>query len=68
MASFFTERLIDEQFLTLSPQIAGRDGSGRQLGLVEGATFAPERPLWGNMTAAKRGESHLFLRYSFEAS
>ena len=68
MASFFSERLIDEQFLTLSPQIAGRDASGKQLGLVEGATFAPERPLWGSLTAVKRGESHLFLRYSFDTS
>jgi riboflavin biosynthesis pyrimidine reductase len=68
MASFFSERLIDEQFLTLSPQIAGHDGSGKQLRLVEGAMFAPERPLWGSLSVVKRGGSHLFLRYRFNAS
>jgi riboflavin biosynthesis pyrimidine reductase len=67
MASFFSERLIDEQFLTLSPQLAGHDGSGKQLGLVEGATFAPERSLWGSLAVVKRGGSHLFLRYRFDA-
>lgn len=30
-----------------------------------GQTFAPGNPLWGALTDARRGESHLFLRYSF---
>ncbi|MEO8288384.1 MAG: dihydrofolate reductase family protein [Chloroflexota bacterium] len=66
LAQFYAERRIDEQFLTLAPQIAGRDGSGKQLGLVEGKTFAPAQPLWGNLNVVKRGKDHLFLRYRFE--
>jgi hypothetical protein len=27
--------------------------------------FAPESPLWGTLIGVKRGESHLFLRYTF---
>jgi riboflavin biosynthesis pyrimidine reductase len=65
LADFFTAGLVDEQFLTLSPQVVGRDGSGQRLGLVEGQTFAPEYPLWGRLSVVKRGESHLFLRYTF---
>jgi riboflavin biosynthesis pyrimidine reductase len=65
LGEFFTAGLIDEQFLTLSPQIVGRDGSGKRLGLVERQTFAPDHPLWGRLSVVKRGESHLFLRYRF---
>lgn len=66
MADFFAERCLDEQFLTLAPQIAGRDGARDRPGLVAGAAFAPEHPLWGTLTGVKRGGSHLFLRYAFE--
>lgn len=67
LGDFFASGAIDEQFLTLSPQVVGRDGShddaGIRLGLVEGRTFAPERPVWGQLSVVKRVESHLFLRY-----
>jgi len=66
LADFLAEGLIDEQFLTLSPQVAGRDGSGKRKSLVEGRAFAPEQPMWGRLAVAKRGESHLFLRYRFD--
>jgi riboflavin biosynthesis pyrimidine reductase len=65
LGDFFADAAIDEQFLTLSPQVVGRDNSGTRLGLVEGQTFAPERPLWGWLSVVKRAESHLFLRYMF---
>ena len=63
---FFAERRLDELFLTLAPQIAGRDSSVERPGLVGGQLFAPEQPLWGMLVGVKRGGSHLFLRYSFE--
>ncbi len=63
---FFAERRLDELFLTLAPQIAGRDGSVERPGFVSGHVFAPEHPLWGTLVGVKRGGSHLFLRYSFE--
>ncbi len=72
LGDFFAAGAIDEQFLTLSPQMVGRAGhessdkSGKRLGLVEGRTFAPEHPLWGRLSAVKQSESHLFLRYVFE--
>lgn len=65
MGDFFAEQHLDEQFLTLAPQIAGRDASGERPGLVSGKRFAPERPLWGTLISVKRSESHLFLRYAF---
>jgi len=66
LGDFFAERLLDELFLTLAPQIAGRDDATERPGLVAGQLFAPERPLWGTLLSVKRGGSHLFLRYGFE--
>jgi riboflavin biosynthesis pyrimidine reductase len=66
MGDFFAERLLDELFLTLAPQIAGRDEVTERAGLVMGQLFAPEQPLWGRLLSIKRGGSHLFLRYGFE--
>ncbi|HLN90705.1 MAG TPA: dihydrofolate reductase family protein [Patescibacteria group bacterium] len=65
MGDFFTEKCLDELFLTLAPQVAGRDGSIERPGFVAGKRFAPEHPLWGTLTGVKRAGSHLFLRYSF---
>lgn len=66
MGDFLAEKYLDELFLTLAPQIAGRDGSMERPGLVSGKRFAPEHPLWGTLIGVKRSESHLFLRYAFE--
>ncbi|HYO49253.1 MAG TPA: dihydrofolate reductase family protein [Chloroflexia bacterium] len=66
LGDFFAESVIDEQFLTLSPQVVGRDSSGTRLGLVEGRTFAPDSPRWGRLSVVKKGGSHLFLRYIFD--
>jgi riboflavin biosynthesis pyrimidine reductase len=65
---FYAERLVDEQFLTLAPQIAGRDAGDRRLSLVMGKAFAPRDALWGTLIDVRRGSSHLFLRYSFPES
>ena len=65
LGNFYAERVLDEQFLTLAPQIAGRDVGDRRLSLVMGRTFAPRSPLWGTLIDVRRGSSHLFLRYSF---
>src|SRR5437588_2462737 len=68
MGDFFAERCLDELFLTLAPQIAGRDGQSERPGIVMGKRFAPEHPLWGTLVGVKRGASHLFLRYAFDAA
>jgi hypothetical protein len=65
MGDFFAGKCLDELFLTLAPQVAGRDGSGERPGFVAGKRFGPERPLWGTLSGVKRAGSHLFLRYSF---
>jgi riboflavin biosynthesis pyrimidine reductase len=65
MGDFFAEQCLDELFLTLAPQIAGRDGHIERPGLVMGKRFAPEHPLWGTLVGLKRAGSHLFLRYTF---
>jgi riboflavin biosynthesis pyrimidine reductase len=66
MGDFFAEKVLDDLFLTLAPQIAGRHGEFDRPGLVMGKRFAPEDPRWGTLVSVKRGESHLFLRYTFE--
>jgi riboflavin biosynthesis pyrimidine reductase len=68
MGDFFAEQRLDELFLTLAPQIAGRDESLERPGLVAGKRFAPEQPIWGRLAGIKRGGSHLFLRYAFDAA
>ncbi len=66
LGDFYAERLLDEQFLTLAPQIAGREAGDGRLSLVMGKTFAPRDARWGTLVDVRRGNSHLFLRYSFE--
>ena len=65
MGDFFAERQLDELFLTLAPQVAGRDGTLERPGLVAGKQLAPENPVWGTFVSLKRGGDHLFLRYAF---
>ena len=65
LATFYKERLVDEQFLSLAPQLAGREIGDARMGLVMGKTFAPRDPLWGRLTDARQGSRLLFLRYSF---
>jgi riboflavin biosynthesis pyrimidine reductase len=68
LGDFYAEHLIDEQFLTIAPQVAGREGGNRRPGLVTGKTFAPGDARWGTLTDLRLGGSHLFLRYSFSGS
>jgi riboflavin biosynthesis pyrimidine reductase len=68
IGDFFAEHCLDELFLTLSPQVAGRENSSERPGFVSGKIFAPDNSLWGKLLSVKRGESHLFLRYGFDTS
>jgi riboflavin biosynthesis pyrimidine reductase len=65
LGDFFEQRLVDELFLTVAPQIAGRAVNDGRLGLVMGKSFAPRAPLWSSLSDVRRSHSHLFLRYSF---
>ncbi len=64
LGDFLAEGLLDEQFLTLAPQLAGRDGVANRPALVAGHLFAPDAPLWGQLVSVRRAGDHLFLRYA----
>lgn len=64
MAQFLSERIVDELFLTIAAQIAGRTAAANRPGFVSGKTFAPEDPLWGKLRSVRRAGDMLFLRYS----
>ena len=54
MGDFLAERVLDELFLTLAPQVAGRDGSVERPGLVAGKRFAPDDPRWSSLVKTCR--------------
>ena len=67
LATFYKQRLLDEQFLSLAPQLSGREIGDGRMSLVMGEIFAPRDPLWGKLLDARAGRRLLFLRYSFAA-
>ena len=63
LASLLEADVVDELFLTIAPQIAGRSQRAARLGLAEGVAFAmADAPWWRLVSLARSGE-HLFLRY-----
>jgi riboflavin biosynthesis pyrimidine reductase len=58
--------LIDELFLTVAPQLAGRSDTAKRLALVEGVAFEIGDAPWGRLESVMRAESHLFLRYRLD--
>jgi riboflavin biosynthesis pyrimidine reductase len=68
IGDFFAERELDELFLTLAPQVAGRADEVARPGLVAGHAFAPDDPRWGSLVGVRRGGSHLYLRFEFGRS
>lgn len=67
LGDFLAEGKLDELFLTLAPQVAGRGSQIERPGFVAGTLFAPAHPLWSTLVDARRAGSHLFLRYAFTA-
>lgn len=60
---FLAAGLVDELFLTIAPQIAGRDDASPRPGLVAGHAFLPAAAPWLELLALKRAGSVLFTRY-----
>jgi riboflavin biosynthesis pyrimidine reductase len=56
-------RVVDEIFLTLAPQLAGRSPAAERLSLVEGADLAPGAAAWARLRSVMRSNDHLFVRY-----
>lgn len=63
--SFLEADFIDQLFLTLTPQLAGRDSGQERPSLVNQHAFLPETALWGQLLTLKQAGNHLYLRYNF---
>ncbi len=61
---FVRENLVNELFLTVAPQIAGRDSATDRLALVRDVAFTPENAPWLRLLSVKQSGDHLFLRYA----
>jgi riboflavin biosynthesis pyrimidine reductase len=60
---FLAAEAVDELFLTLSPQIAGRAARTNRPGIVQGVEFAPNSALWFQLLSLRERAQHLYLRY-----
>ncbi|HXA56525.1 MAG TPA: dihydrofolate reductase family protein [Candidatus Acidoferrum sp.] len=65
---FLADGVVDELFLTVSPQIAGRGPNDKRLALVEGTEFSPEKSPWWKLQSARQAGNHLFLRYQINGT
>ena len=63
LGQFLRDRMLDELFLTLAPQLAGRSAEERRLGLVEGIAFDPDDAPRTELLSVRRADDHLFFRY-----
>lgn len=61
--TFLAHGCVDELFLTLAPQFAGRDAKRQRPGIVAGAEFLPQTAPWLKLLSVKQCASHLYLRY-----
>ena len=60
---FLAGGFIDELFLTLAPQIAGRVAAHPRPGLVAEVEYSPATAPWWKLLSTKKAADHLFLRY-----
>ena len=60
---FLAADAVDELFLTVSPQVAGRTANAIRPGLVQGVEFVPDSAPWFQLLSVKQMAEHLYLRY-----
>jgi len=60
---FLVAGAVDELFLTLSPQIAGRKSDSPRPAIAQGVEFAPDAAPRLQMLSAKQKDAFLYLRY-----
>ena len=60
---FLAADAVDELFLTLSPQIAGRERDATRPAVVQGVQFLPDSAPWFQMVSVKEHAAYLYLRY-----
>jgi riboflavin biosynthesis pyrimidine reductase len=58
---------VDDLFLTVAPQVAGRSEQTQRLSLVETTAFSPAAAPWARLRSVMRSDDYLFLRYDFSA-
>jgi riboflavin biosynthesis pyrimidine reductase len=60
---FLAGGFMDELFLTVAPQMAGRVAAHSRPGLVADVQFSPATAPWWKLLSAKSAADYLFLRY-----
>jgi riboflavin biosynthesis pyrimidine reductase len=60
---FLAAEAVDELFLTLSPQLAGRAAHTNRPGIVQGVEFVPNSAPWYKLLSLRQRADHLYLRY-----
>jgi riboflavin biosynthesis pyrimidine reductase len=60
---FLAADAVDELFLTLAPQIAGRERDVTRPAFVQGVEFMPDSAPWFQMASIKQQGAYLYLRY-----
>jgi riboflavin biosynthesis pyrimidine reductase len=60
---FLAAEAVDELFLTLSPQIAGRKADSARPGVVQGVEFVPDSAPRFQTLSVKAKNAYLYLRY-----
>jgi riboflavin biosynthesis pyrimidine reductase len=63
---FVAHGCVDELFLTVAPQVAGRAVKRQRPGVISGTEFLPETAPWLKIVSVKQSADHLYLRYSFQ--
>jgi riboflavin biosynthesis pyrimidine reductase len=67
LGSLLAAGLVGELFVTVAPQLAGRDPEHRRIGIVEGFAAPPDEAPRLALHSLRRADDHLFLRYLVEA-
>ena len=60
---FVADGCVDELFLTIAPQVAGRNMPSPRPGFIAGMEFIPATAPWLNIVSVKVRGNHLYLRY-----
>jgi riboflavin biosynthesis pyrimidine reductase len=60
---FVAGGFMDEVFLTVAPQMAGRTAAHPRPGLVANVEFSPATAPWWKLLSTKSAADYLFLRY-----
>lgn len=63
---FLTAGLVDELFLTLAPQVAGRTAAIPRPGFAERSAFLPQAAPWFELVSLKVAQDDLFLRFAWK--